>query len=137
MIFFINHDNDAAKTSYVFDQNGNAHGGAWQATSDIRLKKNIERIADPLTKMQQLRGVTWDRIDDKPSGIGFIAQEVQAVFPDAVSVSHDSMEIPGGKVDNVLSLNAGNVAAALHHEAILALMEKVEQLEAELAELKG
>ena len=43
----------------------------------------------------------------------------------------------GTVVKGVLSPDTYGVAAALHHEAILALMEQVEQLKAEVAELKS
>lgn len=59
--------------------------------SDERLKKNIQPITDSLDKIKRLRGVTFDFRDDVEgfdpayaSDTGVIAQEVQAVMPDAV-----------------------------------------------------
>ena len=59
-------------------------------SSDLRLKKNIETISDPLEKVMHLRGVNFDwRQDvDGPRStnrtMGFIAQEVEAVIPHLV-----------------------------------------------------
>lgn len=60
--------------------------------SDIRLKKNIETLEDPLNKLASLRGVRFEWIDEhRPRGeqIGLIAQEVEKVFPSVVSVGDD------------------------------------------------
>jgi hypothetical protein len=70
-------------------------------------------------------------------GIGFIAQEVQAVFPDAVFESGSRELEDGTVIDDVLSVDVSGVAAALHHEAILALMDKNRELEETLRDLKN
>lgn len=59
------------------------------AASDRRLKKNIIPLADSLTKVLQLQGVSFDWKDEKKaknSGhqIGMIAQDIQKQFPEAV-----------------------------------------------------
>lgn len=68
--------------------------GAFIANSDRRLKKNIQTLEGKtaLEKIQSLRGVTYLWNDNKtgskrPEGIqyGFIAQEIQKVFPEKVS----------------------------------------------------
>jgi len=119
-----------AYTRYQFSQGGNAIAPAnWVSNSDRRLKTNIEKIANPLEKMRQISGVTWDRVDGVGPGIGFIAQDVQAVFPKNVFISGSRVLENGSVVENVLSPDTPGVAAALHHEAILALMDKVEALE--------
>lgn len=127
----------AGGANYAFQTNGNATApGTWTSNSDLRIKNNIARIPDPLVKMKALRGCTWDRKDGMGPGIGFIAQEVQSVFPDAV-YENGSRELDDGTViDNVLSVDVSGVAAALHHESILALMEEVEKLKEELVSLR-
>lgn len=126
---------------FQFFPNGTAQCTNWQNTSDRRLKTNIKRIEKPLEKMRAIRGVTWERLDksDTPDGIGFIAQEVEEVFPEYVSVlgSH-SIELKDGTiVDNIKSLDTGGIAAALHHEAILALMDKINELQSEILAIKS
>jgi len=119
-----------AYTRFQFSQGGNAIAPAnWVSNSDRRLKKNIEPISEPLEKMRQISGVTWDRVDGVGPGIGFIAQDVQAVFPKNVFISGNRTLEDGSVVEEVLSPDTAGVAAALHHEAILVLMDKVEALE--------
>ncbi|HDR2339149.1 TPA: tail fiber domain-containing protein [Enterobacter roggenkampii] len=122
--------------SYIFSGNGSATApGSWVPNSDGRLKSDIKRIEDPLGKMVKLRGVTWQRLDGVAPGIGFIAQEVQEVFPEFVFEGSDRTLEDGTVVEKVLSPDTYGVAAALHHEAILALMQEVEDLKKKVAEL--
>ena len=75
---------------FEFRNNGNAYAPQqWVSSSDKRIKTNIKKIEDPLVKMRLIKGVTWDRLDRFAPGIGFIAQDVQAAFPSAVSVYGD------------------------------------------------
>ncbi|WP_157678716.1 tail fiber domain-containing protein [Bdellovibrio bacteriovorus] len=65
---------------------------AWSSSSDIRLKKNIERIPSSLDKILQIEGITYDWKDESRGTsrqIGVIAQDVQKVFPEAVTKSPD------------------------------------------------
>ena len=65
------------------------------ASSDIRLKDNIEVIPNALEIVKAIRGVTWDwkeevREDVKKSPTtGVVAQEVEAVFPLVVREDED------------------------------------------------
>ena len=82
----------------VFDVNGEAGGTQqWVVNSDARLKKDVRQIADALGLVKQLRGVRyhWRLAEEREVGkaidlpideprIGFIAQEVVAVVPEAV-----------------------------------------------------
>lgn len=65
------------------------------ASSDARLKENVEEIPNALEIVKAIRGVTWDwkeevREDVKQSPTtGLIAQEVEAVFPLVVRTDDD------------------------------------------------
>jgi hypothetical protein len=62
-------------------------------TSDIRLKHNVETLTNALDKVKQLRGVSYDWIDENgPSRIGFIAQEVESIVPELTFVNNNSPE---------------------------------------------
>ncbi|TCB97386.1 tail fiber domain-containing protein [Kosakonia quasisacchari] len=127
----------AAGASFIFNGNGSATAsGSWISNSDIRLKTAVKRIEDPLDKMEKIRGVTWKRLDGIAPGIGFIAQEVQEVFPDHVFVTGDRTLQDGTLVENVLSPDTSGVAAALHHEAILALKKQIVDLQEVVNQLK-
>lgn len=53
-------------------------------TSDSRLKKNIENLPLGLAQINQLRAVEYDMKRDDSHQFGFIAQEVQSIFPNLV-----------------------------------------------------
>ena len=60
------------------------------ASSDERLKNNIELISNPIEKVQQLKGVTWewnenaDKLQQSLPNVGVIAQDVEKVLPQLV-----------------------------------------------------
>ncbi|CZV20889.1 Uncharacterised protein [Enterobacter cloacae] len=86
--------------------------------------------------MKKLRGYSWRRLDSGVTGFGFIAQEVQEVFPEAVNHFGQAMTMEDGtEVKDVLSVDTTGVSAALHHEAILALMDEVSAIKIVISEL--
>lgn len=125
--------------NWTFDlKTGNAAAsGSWNNNSDARLKENIKRVANPLEKMRKVRGVTWDRLDGAGPGQGFIAQEMKAVMPTAVTISPNPVKLEDGtELEDVLTADTSGFAAALHHEAILALMDQIEDLKKQVAALQ-
>ena len=121
-------DNSSPFALWNFNANGQATG-TWVNNSDRRIKDDVVVIPEPLEAMKKLRGYSWRRLDSGVTGFGFIAQEVQEVFPEAVNHFGQAMTMEDGtEVKDVLSVDTTGVSAALHHEAILALMEKVEEL---------
>jgi len=61
--------------------------GALTQNSDARLKKNIRQLQDPLEKINQLNGYSYNWKDPKadPSmQMGLLAQELQKVYPELV-----------------------------------------------------
>jgi hypothetical protein len=74
--------------------------GSLTHTSDARFKENIATLDGALESVLRLRGVTFDwRRDRFPAqhfpaarGIGFIAQEVETVFPSLVSTGGDGFK---------------------------------------------
>lgn len=128
-----------SSASYLFGADGIARCQEWRNTSDERIKSNIERISNPLSKMRNIKGVTWVLETNGSIGYGFIAQDVEKDFPEAVSETKSSPVTlrDGSILDDVKSVNTPGVAAALHHEAILALMDQIDELKAEIAALKA
>ena len=89
-------------------------------SSDIRLKSNIETIASALDKVKEMRGVYFDRHNDKATrAVGVIAQEMQEVMPEVV-VTDDTE-------DKHLSVAYGNLVGVLI-EAVKELSDKVDEL---------
>ena len=112
--------------------------GGWSTTSDERIKDDISRIEKPLDKMKEIKGVSWKlKTSGDKVGYGFIAQDVEKIFPDAVKVTGDTELQDGSIVKDTKSVDTYGVAAALHHEAILELMKQVDELKKEVATLKA
>ena len=105
--------------------------GEITAFSDSSLKANIEIIADALNKVEAIRGVTYTRTDsdDKQKRhTGVIAQEIEAVLPEAVLVNEDGIRsvaygnMVGLLIEAVKELSSQN-------KALLARLEVLEAKE--------
>jgi hypothetical protein len=59
----------------------------YNCSSDINLKENIQPIENPIDKVLQINGVSFDWKEDGRSSMGVIAQEVERVLPELVSGS--------------------------------------------------
>ena len=88
------------------------------AYSDAKLKTDMVQIHDALDKVGSLTGYTYTRIDTGNRETGLIAQDVQAVLPEAVVDN-----------DGTLSLAYGNLVGLL--------VEAIKELRAEVDELRG
>jgi len=64
----------------------------YATTSDYRLKENVKPMVGALAIVAQLKPVTYDWIENKASGQGFIAHELQAIIPDAVVGVKDAFD---------------------------------------------
>ena len=132
--------------SYRFNRNGSGSDemriesdgdvvilGNLTQNSDIRLKENIETIPNALSKVNQLRGVTynWNETsgrDTEAKQIGMIADEVEEILPELVKVDSAKGSFDEDGLDNIKSLKYGNVVGLLI-EAVKELSAKVEALE--------
>ena len=86
-------DNVAAP-DYNFSYNGTLKGyiqnatGNYIAISDKRFKKDVSSFSASLSNIYQLKTYQYHYLDNSatdPFSIGFMAQDVQKLFPDAVS----------------------------------------------------
>lgn len=100
---------------------------SWSPASDVRLKDNITPIPDALNKLDRISGNTYNRNDlGGMKMVGVIAQEVQAVLPEGVSVFREDF----------LAVDPMAVTALLV-EAVKELSAKNDALEARLAALEA
>jgi hypothetical protein len=67
------------------DGYGYLKAAAWAYGSDRRIKENINYIQFGLDKVLALKPATFDYIDGVKNNIGWIAQDVQEVIPQAVN----------------------------------------------------
>ena len=84
----------AGNTIGTIAQNGTT-GVTYNTTSDYRLKENVAPMTTGLATISALRPVTYDWISDKSAGEGFIAHEIQAVIPHAVTGEKDAVNEDG------------------------------------------
>ena len=106
------------------DGNITATGNITSA-SDITLKENIELILDPIEKVKELSGYTFNKKGEDLRMVGLIAQEVEKVLPEAV---HENQE-------GLKSLAYGNLVALLV-ECVKKQDERIESLERTIKEMK-
>ena len=57
----------------------------FNSTSDARLKTNVQVIDDPLAKVLQINGVSFNWIENNKPSMGVIADNIQEVLPELVS----------------------------------------------------
>lgn len=103
---------------FTFGNTGNfVASGDVTAFSDARLKYDVKQIQEPLAKVSKITGVTFNKIGVEDRRTGLIAQEVQAVMPEAV---HESP-------DGTLSVAYGNLVGLLI-EAVKAQQKQIDEL---------
>jgi len=88
------------------------------AYSDDSLKTNVQTIDGALGRVEAIRGVTFERIEDGSVSTGVIAQELEAVLPEAVKTDDNG----------VRHVAYGNITGLL--------IEAVKELSAQVEELK-
>jgi len=113
---------------------GNIVASHTAQTSDRRFKRDIEDFTGALDVVKAMRGVSYnfrseefpnERFDDA-NHLGFIAQELQEILPNAVFEREDGF----------LTVDYSSVTPVLA-EAVEELAKRVETLEAENAALRG
>ena len=136
--FRFNNSTDAFNNFVALD-NGNAtlRGTLTQNSSDERLKNNIQIIPNALNKISQLRGVTfeWNKeIYDtsRTTDIGVIAQDVQSVLPDAVTLAPFDTNF-----ETNTSKSGENYLTVYYEKLIPLLVEGIKELKAEFDEYKA
>lgn len=84
------------------DGAGYLKAAAWTYGSDLRLKENIKDVVNGIDTILKLKPKHFDYIDGVKNNLGFIAQEIKDVIPQAVSnISKDS-DLLGLKTDFIV-----------------------------------
>lgn len=107
---------------------------AYNTSSDYRLKEQIAPMTGALAKNELLNPVTYKWKSDGSDGQGFIAHELQAVFPDAVTGEKDAVDDEGNPVYQGVdtSFLVGHLVACVKE-----LTAELNNVKAELAAMKG
>jgi hypothetical protein len=143
---------DYDNTLKFYDMNSGSYyyitpSGSGFAGSDRRIKKDIEPLGAALDRVLKLQPVTYrlkTESETAPKSIGFIAQEVQPLFPELVNESEGKLAVGYAQmvavaIQAIQELNQ-RVDAVQARETHMAELEKkaarVDALEQEMADLK-
>lgn len=109
----------------------------WIATSDARLKENIQPISNALSTVTSLCGVYYNLCNcDDPRSVGLIAQDVKPILPEVVSTSLPSEnDINMGICDTKYGIKYNKLTAVLI-EAVKDQQEQINVLHEEVNALK-
>ena len=114
---------------------GNMQATAFLYSSDRKLKENIRNLSSvTINKLLQLEGVSFMWKDGKKKNMGFIAQEVEKLFPELVSTD---------KYTGLKSVQYAGLLAPLietvkkQHQEIAAQREEIETLKTDVRTLKN
>jgi hypothetical protein len=121
--------NSASTTVFAVYDDGNAtYSGSIFQSSDQRLKTDISSLdaSTSLADIESLNPVSYIRLDqDTGTNLGFIAQQVQQIFPELVSTTSATALTPGGTLTlNYVGLIAPMVKAIQALGAQLATLEQ-------------
>ena len=99
-------------SGHKLDVAGSAHASSFPTSSDARFKTNVMVVTNVLEKLERVRAVSfeWNELykslgrSTGQRGIGLIAQEVEAVFPELVSTwgDEDYRAVDYGRLTAVL-----------------------------------
>jgi hypothetical protein len=115
-------DNTGQTLFYVRNDGvGYLKAASWNYGSDRRLKENISDVESGLNVVNQLQPKHFDYINGEKNNVGFIAQDVQEVIPQAVKVNDEKSDMLSLKTDFIIPY----------------LVKAIQELKAEIDALKA
>ena len=124
--------------TYKLNINGTGYLGAaaWVYSSDERLKDNIsyletDLVTSSLSKILALKPARFNYIVGDKNNLGFIAQDVQKVIPEAVVITNETSGILGLKTDFIIPYMVGAIQElnTKTDQFITGATEKLDKLE--------
>jgi hypothetical protein len=112
---------------------GAAVADGWSTYSSRRWKTNIHTLPDALSKVEQLRGVSYDLKSSGKHEIGVIAEEVGAVVPEVVSWDKNGKDAQGVDYSRLTALL---IEATKEQQALInKQQQQIRKQQAQLAQL--
>jgi hypothetical protein len=129
-------------TGYCGNFAGNIVATSYNATSDRRLKSNVESLSSQWNAINKIEPVTFDWIANGRPDIGFIAQNVYNAYPQ-LRPNYETMD-PTSNIDEPLDLSGNPLYYTIDYgrmtpflwQGMREIMQRVELLESENAQLK-
>ena len=141
---FLWNNNNATGATYkiAFRQNNGEVGyigvgsstTAYNTSSDYRLKTDVKDLENAVDRVNALRPRKFTWIKDGKEEEGFIAHEVQEVYPDAVEGEKDAVDEEGNMKIQVMDY--GKITPLLA-AGLQEAFKEIESLKQQIAELKG
>ncbi len=118
---------------------GSAAADGWFSYSSRRWKKNIHTLHGALAKVEQLRGVSYDRKDSGKHEVGVIAEEVGKVVPEVVSWEKNGKDAQGVDYSRLTALliEATKEQQALLRDQQKQIKTQQSQIQAEQRQIKA
>jgi hypothetical protein len=110
-----------------------AQDGNWHLNSDRSLKENIVPLHGMLDKVMRLAPVGFQWRNSKSASLGFVAQDVEQIFPELVS----SVSLEDKALKGLPYPLFGVLAIAALQELAAGLNQRIEELSATVAALAG
>ncbi|MCK4980683.1 MAG: tail fiber domain-containing protein, partial [Candidatus Delongbacteria bacterium] len=113
---------------YLNNYGGNVYaGGTFLGSSDLRLKKDIADVSYGLKDVLKMRSVSfnWKNTKNQHKSMGFIAQELESIFPELVFDDEKGMK----------SVNYDGIIPILVN-SIKEQQNRIEELENDIEEIK-
>jgi hypothetical protein len=107
-------------TSYALNVNGEVNASSYNSGSDYRIKENVTQLDINSFNLDKLNPVIYYNKNLEKQDIGFIAHEVQEIYPFLVNGEKDG--------ENIQSLNYIGLIGILTKE-IQELKKRVKELE--------
>ena len=140
MQFIVHDQGNSSKTTHFYyngDVYNPSNSTAWQTSSDIRIKKDINDLTGAVDILKQIRpvsykfkkawtdqkGLEYDNVRN-----GFIANEYKDVFPNAVKADTNPFKVGSETYDDFLSLDTEDLVPYLV-KAVQEMSAKIEALE--------
>jgi hypothetical protein len=106
------------------------------SASDYRLKENLSPLTGALAKVTLLKPTVGSWKVDGSEFVGFIAHELQEVFPDSVVGEKDKVDANGDPEYQMVDTGSASIIATLT-AALQELKAELDATKAEVAALKG
>ena len=115
------------------DNSGSIKAYSYETYSSSRFKTNIRTIDNAIGKIKDMRGVYFEWKDSNKSDIGFIAEEVGDVIPEAVAYEDNGVDASSMSYQKLVSLLLQS--AKEQQEIIENQNDRISQLEQKIDEI--
>jgi hypothetical protein len=134
---------NSVTAGYSLDVNGNVIATSYNATSDRRLKENIEPMESQWSNILSINPVSFDWKESKRADIGFIAQDIYAKYPYLIPKYIEEKD-PKSSVEEPLDLSGNPMYYGLDYGRMTSVlwkglqetMQEIDSLKKENAVLK-